>query len=315
MPEMNYYAALGLEEPAAEEGAREPEVAAPAEEGANEQEIAAPAEETGEESAEPEEPESHDSEPEEPEPGNQPQSKAERAANAQRRRQREREAELRQAREQASSETEARLREEFNRIIAQAGLNNPFDGKKPVSKLEELDAYNKARLSKQLERDLQEGKLTPESLSVAVENSKPFQRLKAQLAQQTSATEQADDKRRELAIKEQMAEVTKLDPTLKEPKDFLSMPDYDSFKSYVDRGMSFVEALKLMRYDSLVNAKAEKAAQATLQKAAGKAHLTSSRSQGSGAVAVPADVMQMYRQLNPGVSDAEIQAHYNKHKH
>lgn len=315
MSEMNYYAALGLEEPVAEEGAREQEVADPAEEGAREQEVAAPAEEPGEEETAAEESSEEEEEAPATETGSQLQSKEERAENARLRRQREREEELRQARQQASAETEARLREEFNRIIAQAGLNNPFDGKKPVSKLEELDAYNQARRSRQLEKELQEGKLTPESLSVAVENSEPFQRLKAQLAEQTSATEQADDKRRELAIKDQMAEVSKLDPSLKEPKDFLAMPDYDTFKNYVDRGMSFVEALKLMRYDSLVNAKAEKAAQAAIHKATGKSHLQSSKSQGSGAAAVPADVMQMYRALNPGVSDAEIQAHYNKNKH
>lgn len=309
MSEMNYYAALGLEEPAAE-GEREPEVAAPAEEGANEQEVAAPAEEE----EEPSEVEAEPEEAAEPEPAA-AQSKAERAENARLRRQREREEELRNAREEERTATENRLREEFNRIIAEAGLNNPFDGKKPVSKLEELDAYNKARRSRQLEKELQEGKLTPESLSVAVENSEPFQRLKAQLEQETAAKEEKDSERRSLAIKEQMAEVSKLDPSLKEPKDFLNMPDYGTFKDYVDRGMSFVEALKLMRYDSLINAKAEKAAQASLQKAAGKAHLQSSRSQGSGAAAVPADVMQMYRALNPGVSDAEIQAHYNKNKH
>lgn len=310
MSEMNYYAALGLEEPAAAEGEREPEVAAPAEEGANEQEVAAPAEEE-------EEPSEVEAEPEEAAEPEQAaaQSKAERAENARLRRQREREEELRNAREEERTATENRLREEFNRIIAEAGLNNPFDGKKPVSKLEELDAYNKARRSRQLEKELQEGKLTPESLSVAVENSEPFQRLKAQLEQETAAKEEKDSERRSLAIKEQMAEVSKLDPSLKEPKDFLNMPDYGTFKDYVDRGMSFVEALKLMRYDSLINAKAEKAAQASLQKAAGKAHLQSSRSQGSGAAAVPADVMQMYRALNPGVSDAEIQAHYNKNKH
>ena len=310
MSEMNYYAALGLEEPAATDE-REPEVAVPAEESANEQEITAPAEE---ESIE-EEVGSEEAEAAEEPQVDVPQSKAERAKNARLRRQREREEELRKAREEERTATENRLREEFNRIIAEAGLNNPFDGKKPVSKLEELDAYNKARRSRQLEKDLQEGKLTPESLSAAVENSEPFQRLKAQLEQETAAKEEKDSERRSLAIKEQMAEVSKLDPSLKEPKDFLNMPDYGTFKSYVDRGMSFVEALKLMRYDSLINTKAEKAAQASLQKAAGKAHLQSSRSQGSGAAAVPADVMQMYRALNPGVSDSEIQAHYNKNKH
>ena len=44
----------------------------------------------------------------------------------------------------------------------------------------------------------------------------------------------------------------------------------------------------------------------------GKQHMGQTKERGAGAVSVPAEVKEMYRALNPGATDAEIQAHYNR---
>lgn len=307
--EMDFYAALGLEAPT--EGGNEQEVAEPAQaEGANEQEVAEPAEA---EDAKVEETESDDAE----EGNNAPheaesteQSKEERAANARRRREREQQEAIQKAVEDAKAATKA----EYDKIIAAAGLINPLDGKKPVTKIDELKEYNETRRQQQMEKDLKNGRLTPEALTAAVENSEPFQRMKAIAEQAEAAREKADGERAELAIKAQMEKIKAIDPTIKEVKDFLAMPDYPTFKGYVDQGLSYVDALRLTRYDKLVSEAAGKQAEASIAKAAGKEHLAGSKSKGRGAESVPGDVMAMYRLLNPGMSEADYQAHYNKHK-
>lgn len=307
--EMDFYAALGLEAPT--EGANEQEVAEPAQaEGANEQEVAEPAEA---EEAEVEETESDDAD----EGNNAPtevesteQSKEERAANARRRREREQQEAISKAEEDAK----AAMKAEYDKIIAAAGLTNPLDGKKPVTKIDELKEYNENRRQQQMEKDLKNGRLTPEALTAAVENSEPFQKMKAIAEQAEAAREKADGERAELAIKAQMEQIKAIDPTIKEVKDFLAMPDYPTFKGYVDRGLSYVDALRLTRYDKLVSEAAGKQAEANIAKAAGKEHLAGSKSKGRGAESVPGEVMAMYRLLNPGMSEAEYQAHYNKNK-
>ena len=46
-----------------------------------------------------------------------------------------------------------------------------------------------------------------------------------------------------------------------------------------------------------------------------KDHLQATgNARGAGAVSVPKDEMAMYRLLNPNATEAQIQAHYNKHK-
>lgn len=303
---MDYYAALGLETPT-EEGANEQEVAAPAESGETVQEVAEPAEDT-EIEAESDDEVTEDAQPEQT---GKVQSKEERAANARRRREQEKEDAIRAAREEA----EAQLKAKYNKIIAEAGLVNPLDGKKPVTQIEELEAYNNSRRQRQMEKDLREGKLTPEALSTAVENSEPYRRMKALAEQAEAARQKADSERTELAIKAQMDEIKTIDPTITEVKDFLSMPDYPQFKAYVDRGMTYVEAFRLLRYDNVITTAANKQVQANMAKAAGKEHLTGSRSKGKGAESVPNEVMAMYRMLNPGLTEAEYQAHYNKNLH
>lgn len=52
-----------------------------------------------------------------------------------------------------------------------------------------------------------------------------------------------------------------------------------------------------------------------MNNARSKDHLTTTGSQrGAGAAPVPADEMAMFRLLNPGATDREIQAYYNKQK-
>ena len=305
------YEALGLERPE-EVGENEQEVAEPAHEGGNEQEVAEPAHEEEEEEneetlSEPEQEEEPEPEEEaEPQEKKSTQTKAERAENAKRRRQAETEAAIREA----VAQKERELTERYNGIIAAAGLTNPFGEKKPVSGISDLEAYTKARKQREIEAALREGKLTPEALKYAVEESEPMQAIRKLVAEKSQAEEREAKQR----IESQIEEIGKYDPKIKSVSDLLRMENADQFQDYVRRGLNFVEAYQLanankLREDAVAAAKRE-----VMNSAKSREHLKPTPQRGIGELkTVPPDVMEMYRIFNPGATDAEIQAHYNKH--
>lgn len=306
--EFNAYSALGLTAPE-ETGGTEQEVAEPAT-GETEQEVAEPAEveddaaeEAAEDTAEEAEPEE---EPESTAEEKKEQSKTDRAENARRRRQRETEEAVRKAVEKRENE----LRAQYDKIIEAAGLENPYDGKKPVTKIEELEAYTRTRGQKRLEKELREGRLTQEGLATAIESSESIQAIR----KLTAEKEAVESERREQKIAGQLEEIGKLDPTIKTVADLLTMKRAKEFRGYVDRGLTFVEAYKLANLDKLQSSAVNMAKREAMNSADGRKHLKTTQQRGAALQkSVPTDVMELYRALNPGATDAEIQSHYNRH--
>lgn len=303
--EFNAYEALGIEEPTAE-GANEPEAAEPAETGETAQEVAAPAAEEAEEAeneaetAEAEEPEGEA----EAEPKKE-QSREERAENARRRRQQEQEAAI----QRAVEKKEAELRAHFNKVIEAAGLKDPFNEQKPVSGIEELEAYTKSLGQKRLEKELREGRLTQEGLTTAIENSTSMQAVR----RLTAEKEAAEAEKREQKIQGQLKEIEKLDPNIKTVSDLLNMEHAEEFRQYVNKGLDFVEAYKLVNLEKIQSNAVAAAKREVLNSEAGRKHLKPTPQRGVTQMkSVPPEVMSMYRMLNPNATDAEIQAHYNK---
>ena len=94
------------------------------------------------------------------------------------------------------------------------------------------------------------------------------------------------------------------------------MPNSKEFYSLVKRGNSFLDAYRLANFDKLTAARAEQARQQAMNNARSKDHLRpTTGQQGAGAVSVPPDEMAMFRAINPGATEAQIQAYYNKIKH
>ena len=122
--------------------------------------------------------------------------------------------------------------------------------------------------------------------------------------------EQAEQQR---VIDAQLAEVAKLDPSIKSLEDLQKQENYASIYFLVVRkGLSLSDAYKLANFDKISSARASSAAKQAERNAKGKEHLQPTSQRGEGSVAVPADVMEMYKALNPKATNAEITAHYNK---
>ena len=283
MTDIDYGALFGVEI----ESAKEPEVAEPAEDtndaqGEEEQEVAEPdveeAEKPGENAAE------------------ETQSAEENSKFA---------AARRKAEQQAKAKYEKQLQEElkkqqeaFEQRLAQVNFESPFT-KKAVKTVDELDAYLKERMLKQY-------KMTEDEYDDFVQNLPEVKAAK-------EAQKKAEEAEFNAAVEKQLKEIQAFDPTIKTLQDLSQMEDYDKFYGLVQRGNNFIEAYKLVNFEKLQANAAAKVKQATINAVQSKSHLKTTSQRGAGAVTVPDDIKAEYKAMMPGISDDEIQKHYNRY--
>lgn len=242
------------------------------------------------------------------------QDKEKRARAAESRRQ----AQQRRAVEEAIAQERAAEDQRWKDFFATAGLKSPVDGK-PITTREEYEAYQRAVEERRIRQNLQKGQLLPEDIEAIVRKAiaQPQDTAKAQSRE--SEPERAAATGRTVTqeqVDAELAEIRRLDPDMVDLKTILESETGEAFQAAVNRGASFIEAFKLANFDRLQQrASAEtarRAEQAARNKARSKDHLQTSRTSGSGAVPVPADVKEMYHYLMPDKSDAEIMEHYNR---
>jgi len=241
-----------------------------------------------------------------------PLTEAERRANAARRRQQEQQAAVDKAVADALKKEREQQAQSMTAFFAKAGLKNTYTGK-PITSMEEYQAWEKQSAQVQLERELKAGKLTPEGLAQAIGEHPLMQQAQAIIDRDTAAEAAKQEAADQARIDAEIAKIHAIDPSINSPADFLNMPNYTEFKELVDKGYSFEHAHYLVNREKIETSRAEAARQQALSNTRGKEHLTGPvGSRGEGALTVPAKVMSLYRQLNPGMSDAQIIAHYNK---
>lgn len=305
--EKDVYAVLGIEQPA--------ETAPEADE--NTDGVVTGGDADGEESREVADPgqrveESENTDPEiegdadEESGGKAQQSREERSRHAAARRKAEQEAAIQAALQKQKAEHDAQMQQ----LFAGMNLTDPDTGK-PVTNMEEYAAMQRAQQQRKLQKNLREGKLLPEDLQAMIRAE--FEKAGDNRKQPQPA---APDPAFQQKVTEELAEIGKLDSSVKSLEDILAMETAPAFRQAVNRGATFLEAFKLANFDRLQQAgreeSARRAQQAALNSRRGKEHLTTSAAKGKAEVAVPADTMQMYRMLMPGKSDDEITAHYNR---
>lgn len=305
MEDINYGELFGIDE-----GGNEQETAEPAQaeetsaQGENEQETAEPAADgdtaaDGADTPENGEPEKTAAGTED-EPDRQSPEQNARYAAARRKAEQERDAAIAQAKLDARAEADRYL----NETIAGMGLKNPYTDT-PITTKEEYDAY-KAKFDEE-----RRGKIA-KSAGMNDEEFKRFVDELPEVRAAKAAAAQAQEAQAKLRIDEQLREIRELDPTVKELGDLTKMENYSEFYERVKRGMTLTEAYKLTNYERLTQKTAAASRQAAINNMNSKAHMTSTSARGTGAISVPADVKEMYLAFNPGATDAEIQAHYNK---
>lgn len=300
--DVNVYEVFGLEAPAedpAPAGENGQEVAEPANGGENEQAAAAPAtEEDGSKPAE---------EPD-VQPDKQPQTKEQRAENARKRRQQE----VDDAVNAALQKERDAQNERWNNFFSRAGMKNNYTGK-PITSLEDFEAWEQANKAAAVQKDLKAGKLTPEALSQLIENSPTMQKARELTEQAEQAAQETRNARYAQQVEQEMAEIRKLDPTVQGLTDIIQSPAGQKFAELVQQhGLSYLDAFKLANMDRLTTQARNVAAAGAQMRTSSKDHLQRTDMRGQGAVEVPEDVMACYRIMNPNKSDEEIRRDYQR---
>ena len=213
------------------------------------------------------------------------QSAEENARQAAGRRLREREAAARAAARAEMSETLRRL-----------GMTNPDTGEvvDTVDKLEEYErGLSQARIAS--------GRPTEEDIRRVAREEMNGQRP----VQEQKAPTEAD-------YAAEVAEISRLDPSVTSLGDILRSEAGPKFREYVAKGLNFVDAYTLAARDKL----AQRQTEAARVKAAGKDHLSATQSvhAGEGDAPVPADELEIFRAMMPDVSDTEFRKYWNKNR-
>ena len=247
------------------------------------------------------------------ETGKQPLTPQQRRENAARRRQQEQQAAIEQAVSAAVKQEQDKQAAAMEEFFKMANLKNTITGE-PITNLEEFNAWNKQFREEKLQRDLKAGKLTPEGLEEAIGNHpviKQAQQLIAQDFAAKQAQQMADAKAK---IDAEIAQIHALDASINTLEDLFNAPYGKELYDMTQRGYSLKDAHYLLNREKLENAMLEAARQQGMNSIRSKEHMQATVTpRGTGAAAVPAADMAMFRQFNPGATDAEIQAYYNQY--
>ncbi|MBE6920180.1 MAG: hypothetical protein E7468_01280 [Ruminococcaceae bacterium] len=320
--EAEVYEAFGL-------GAQAQELADPANEGAQPtgaqvQELADPAgaddpSEDNPQSADNNQPEENPAQSEAQEPGTDGQelTPEQRRQNAEQRRRRERQAQQAatdQAVQEALRQERSKHEADMQDFFARAGLVNTVTNE-PITNMEQFNAWQKQSRDAQLQKELQAGKLTPEGLQHAIGDHPVVQQVQQRLQADAAQAEAQARAQARAQIEAEIAEIGKLDASVKSIDDLVKAPYWNEMRDMVDRGYSLKDAHFLLNHKRLEDAKVAAAQAAGANNARGKDHMTGlAPVRGGGNITVPADQLALYRQFMPNATDAEIQAHYNQYK-
>lgn len=201
------------------------------------------------------------------------------------------------------AEEDARVSKGVDDAIASLGLVNPYTGKAVTNKAE-FEEYGRSVGKEKEDAFLDKTGLTKEELKSYVDGLPEMQQAKRMQADM-------ELQKQKTALDAAIAEVTKIDPAIKTLDDLQKLPNYGEIYEKAMRGYTLADAYLVVNRDKLTQKASAAAKQAALNRS-GKDHLTTTSSRGEGAIDVPADVMEMYRAMNPKASDQEIRDHYNK---
>lgn len=230
-----------------------------------------------------------------------------RFAAARRKAEAERDAAIERAKADAKAETDKAVAG----ILKTMGLKDPYSGE-PIDTREKFDEYAKRHAEERRAQLLRRSGMSETEFGEFVSGLPEVKAANEARQQAEEAEEQARRAQAKARVDEQLREIEKLDPSVKSLKDLAGHPNYEAVYEKVKQGYTLSDAFKLANWDSLQRS-AQAAAQQAARNAGSKAHMASHSSRGAGAVTVPPDIMAEYRQLNPGMTDAEITAHYNKY--
>lgn len=215
-------------------------------------------------------------------------------------------------RDEAIARLQEEHRKELDSMVASLGLENPYTGKL-ITNRAEMEAYQKQHAEEELSDMRERTGLTEEDVAKLVELNPKYRQAMADQAAAKEAKEAADSARLNAYLDEAVAEIGKMDPSVKSLQDLRAHESFKKVDALIQRGYSIPHAFKLVNEDAIKARERAAIEQQIRNSMNGRGHLESSSPRGDGGINVPADVMSLYRQMNPHASDEQIIKAYTKY--
>jgi len=242
------------------------------------------------------------------------QTPEQRKANAARRRERERQEAIDKAVKDALDAERAEAAKRQKAFFEKAKLKNSITGE-DITNMDQFEEWDRAYSAARVERKLKSGSMTADDLQAMIADNPTVKAAQDILDRQKAEAERAAQAANEAKLQEEIAEIGRVDPTIKSVADLANMPNSKQFYDYVMKGLSFREAYYLSNRERVDAAQLEAARTAAGNRARGKDHLSATATaRGAGAMSVPNEQLQMFKLLNPTATPEQIQAYYNKYK-
>ena len=233
-------------------------------------------------------------------------------AAARRKAEKERDIAVKKAREDARAEAQADADKYIDDAIKAMNLKNPYTGKLIETKAE-LEEYKKSAVDSRKDEFIRRSGMSEEEYRSFVENLPEVAQARLEREKLEKARIDADRNRAAAKLAEEIKQISKLNPAIKSVEDITKSENYPEIYERVKRGYTLYDAYLSVNHAKMSDRSAASARQKALNDMSSKEHLTASSQRGKGAVSVPKDVADAYREFNPKATDAEIIKHYNRY--
>lgn len=213
-----------------------------------------------------------------------------------------------QAAQRRRQEEAQRVQRERDAVFAQIyhGQINPYTNK-PIQSEKDYQQY----VQQYTQDQLQQAGVDQSVVQQAVNADPRVQQAAAIIQQQQAMAAQQAQQAQTQQFHVALQAIQQLDPTVKGFEDIINNPHFAEIEQRWKKGYSLEDAYYLANRSELSQKKQAAAKQQVINQATGKKHLKPTGNNGAGDdVQVPADVMAMYREMNPKATDAEIRKHY-----
>lgn len=210
-------------------------------------------------------------------------------------------ADARRRAEREAREAQEKVDAEYVRRFG--NYKNPKTGEPIRSQADYLAALD-AQEQINAERELLEKGVDPNVLNQMIQNN-PLVKQASELIRRT------EEERTMNAINADVAELAKLDPNI---KSFSDVPSEVVDKCMQIKGLTLVDAYKLINYGRVGAEKMDAIRQSAINQAKGKSHLTPMNgvAANSNEVEIPASELAIWQGMFPDKSPAELRKAYNK---
>ena len=154
-----------------------------------------------------------------------------------------------------------------------AGMTIPGTNR-PIATMEDYWEALDAQRSREIEQRIASGTVNPEDLKEMMQRQVDEALRQHDTAIQQEMARRSAIEQGERMLQEQMSEIAKLDPGIKELADLRNMPEFPEFDRLVRAGADLVSAYKAATYGRARQGAAAAAKQATINSVKGTGHLS-----------------------------------------